>query len=58
MGCKNEDFDTNNCKKFIFAKNREGVGGSYEYPQSMFKSRNEKNNVHSYKPQFYYINWG
>ena len=30
-------------------------GGSNEYPQSMFLSRNKKNNVYSCKPQFYYI---
>ena len=34
-------------------------GGSNEYPQSMFLSRNKKNNVHDpYKPQFYYIKVG
>ena len=30
-------------------------GGSNEYPQSMFWSRNKKNNVYPCKPQFYYI---
>ena len=30
-------------------------GGSNEYPQSMFFSRNKKNNVHPCKPQFYCI---
>ena len=30
-------------------------GGSNEYPQSMFLSRNKKNNVYPWKPQFYYI---
>ena len=30
-------------------------GGSNEYPQSMFSSRNKKNNVYPCKPQFYYI---
>ena len=30
-------------------------GGSNAYPQSMFLSRNKKNNVYPYKPQFYYI---
>ena len=30
-------------------------GGSNEYPQSMFFSRNKKNNVYPCKPQFYYI---
>ena len=33
-------------------------GGSYEYPQSMFLSRNEKYNVYPCKPQFYYIKVG
>ena len=32
--------------------------GSNEYPQSMFLSRNKKNNVYSYKPPFYYIKVG
>ena len=32
-------------------------GGSDEYPQSMFLSRN-KNNVYPCKPQFYYIKVG
>ena len=33
-------------------------GGSNVYPQSMFLSRNKKNNVYPYKPQFYYIKVG
>ena len=33
-------------------------GSSNEYPQSMFLSRNKKNNVYSSKPQFYYIKVG
>ena len=33
-------------------------GGSNEYPQSMFLSRNKKNNVYPCKPQFFYIKWG
>ena len=33
-------------------------GGSNEYPQSMFLSRNKKNNVYHCKPQSYYINMG
>ena len=33
-------------------------GGSNEYPQSMFSSRNKKNNVYPCKPQFYYIKVG
>ena len=30
-------------------------GSSNEFPQSMFLSRNKKNNVYPCKPQFYYI---
>ena len=33
-------------------------GGSKEYLQSMFWSRNKKNNVYPCKPQFYYIKVG
>ena len=33
-------------------------GGFNEYPQSMFLSRNKKNNVYPCKPQFYYIKVG
>ena len=33
-------------------------GGSKEYPQSMFLSRNYINNVYPCKPQFYYIKVG
>ena len=33
-------------------------GGSNEYPQSMFFSRNKKNNVYPCKPQFYHIKMG
>ena len=33
-------------------------GGSNEYPQSMFLSRNKKNNVYPCKPQFSYIKVG
>ena len=33
-------------------------GGSYEYPQSMFLRRNNKNNVYPCKSQFYYIKVG
>ena len=33
-------------------------GGSNEYPQSMFLSRNKKNNEYPCKPQFYYIKVG
>ena len=33
-------------------------GGSNEYQQSMFLSRNKKNKVYPCKPQFYYIKVG
>ena len=33
-------------------------GGSNEYPQIMFLSRNKKNNIYPCKPQFYYIKVG
>ena len=33
-------------------------GGSNEYPQSMFLSINNKNNVYPWKPQLYYIKVG
>ena len=33
-------------------------GGSNEYPQSMFLSRNKKNNVYPCKPQFSYLKVG
>ena len=33
-------------------------GGSNGYPQSMYLSRNKKNNVYPCKPQFYYIKVG
>ena len=33
-------------------------GGSNEHPQSMFLSRNKKNNVYPCKPQFYHIKMG
>ena len=32
--------------------------GSNEYPQSMFLSKNNENNVYPCKPQFYYIKVG
>ena len=35
-----------------------GRGGSNEYPQSMFLSKNKKYNVNHFKPQFYYTKVG
>ena len=32
--------------------------GTHEYPQSMFSSKNKKNNVYPCKPQFYYVKVG
>ena len=33
-------------------------GGFNEYPQSMFYSRNKKNNAYPYKPHFVYMKVG
>ena len=64
---KNENFQMKNSDNFhIFAQNIDCEyslepphrGGSNEYPQSMFLSRDKKNNVYLCKPQFYYIKVG
>ena len=64
---KNENFKIKNSDIFhISAQNIDcgysleppRRGGSNEYPQSMFLSRNKKNNVYPCKPQFYYIKMG
>ena len=64
---KKENFQIKTSDIFhIFAQNIDCVyslepphrGGSNEYPQSMFLSRNKKNNVYPCKPQFYYIKVG
>ena len=64
---KTEHFQIKNSDSFhIFAQNIDcrypleppRWGGSNEYPQSMFLSRNKKNNVYPCKPQFYYIKVG
>ena len=39
-------------------ESEETKGGSNEYPQSMFLSRNTKNNVYPCKPKFYYRKLG
>ena len=50
---KTENFQIKNSDSFqISARN---IGGSNEYPHSMFLSRNKRNNVHPCKLQFYYI---
>ena len=64
---KYENIKMKNCDIFlIFAQNIDcgylleppRWSGSNEYPQSMFSTRNKKNNVYSCKPQFYYIKVG
>ena len=64
---KNENFQMKNSGSFhISAQNIDcgysleppHRGGSNEYPQSMFLSRNKKNKVYPCKPQFYYIKVG
>ena len=44
--------------KFYHQKMKIRRGGSNEYPQSMFSSKNKENNVYPCKPQFYYIKVG
>ena len=64
---KNENFQIK--KKDIFHISAQNIdcgyslepprrGGSNEYPQSMFLSKNKKNNVYPCKPQFCYIKVG
>ena len=62
---KNENFHRKNLDIFHFSAQNIDCGyslelprrgSSNEYPQSM--SRNKKNNVYPYKPQFYYIKVG
>ena len=61
---KNENFQIKNSDIFFYisAQNIDcgysleppRRGGSNDYPQSMFLSRNKKNNVYPCKPHFYY----
>ena len=53
---KNENFQIKFWYFSYFCSKRRG--GSNEYQQSMFLSRNKKNNVYPCKPQFYYIKVG
>ena len=53
---KTESFSDKNSD--IFQISLPYQGSSNEYPQSMFLSRNKKNNVYPCKPQFYYIKVG
>ena len=65
---KNENFQIKNSDIFLYfcSKHRLWVlvrtavqrGGSNEYPQSMYLSRNKKNNVYPFKPQFNYMKVG
>ena len=64
---KNENFQIKNLKFFYFSAQNIDCGyllelpqwgSSNEYPQSMFLSRNKKNILYPYKPQFYYIKVG
>ena len=64
---KNESFQIKNSDIFhISAQNIDcgflleppRRGGSNKYPQSMFLSRNKKNDIYPCKPQFYYIKVG
>ena len=66
---KNENFQIKELWYFFFHISAQNIdcgyllepprrGGSYEYPQSMFLSRNKKINVYSCKPQFYCIKVG
>ena len=54
---KNSDISAQNidCGYLLEPSRR---GGSYVYPQSMFLSRNKRNNIYPCKPQFYYIKVG
>ena len=64
---KNENFQIKNSD--IFSISAQNIncgyslepphrGGSTEYPQSMFSSKNKENNVYPCKPQFYYVKVG
>ena len=57
---KTENFQMKNSDIFhISAENIDcGYSLKLEYPQSMFLSRNKKNNIYPCKPQFYYIKVG
>ena len=67
FGCENENFHWKIFEFFvIFAQNINCVytfephrrGGSNEYPQSMFWSKNNEKYVYTCKPHFYNIKWG
>ena len=63
----NENFQTKNSDMFHISSQNIDCGysleppwrgGSNQYPQSMFLSRNKKTNVNPCKPQYYYIKMG
>ena len=62
FGCKNENFHWKNVVIFlIFAQNIDcgfQRGGSNEYPQSMFWSKNKKNRYTPAYPSFAIQRWG
>ena len=53
---KNSDISVQNIHEYSLEPPWQG--GSNEYPQSMFWSRNKKINIYPCKPQFYYIKVG
>ena len=64
---KNENFQMKNSGSFhisfqnvdcVYSLESPQLGGSNEYPQSMFLCRNKKINVYPCKPQFYCIKVG
>ena len=57
---KNSDIFSHFCSKqrLLVLVRTASRCGSNEYPQSMFLSRDNKNNVYPCKPQFYYIKVG
>ena len=55
---KNSDIFHISAENVDFGYSLEPPRGSNEYPQSMFFSRNKKNNVYPCKPQFYFIKVG
>ena len=48
-----KNFDTAQNLDCVYSLEPPGWGGSNEYPQSIFLSKNKKNNLYPSKPQFY-----
>ena len=55
---KNENLQIKNSDILHISAQNIDCGYSNEYPQSMVLSKNKKNIVYPYKPQFYYIKVG